>query len=114
VHASELDPWLRITGFLQHLVGVDARLALELYVLPALVQLEPAAAAVLTALDEQRLQALTLTITALIWRLGCWATPDHKQQRTSQRDLELLNSYEQGRLASRPFVVPRADRTIDA
>ncbi len=37
----------------------------------ALVQLEPAAAAVLTALDEQRLQALALTITALLQRLGC-------------------------------------------
>jgi hypothetical protein len=68
----------------------------------------------LTALDEQRLQALALTITALMWRLGHWATTDHKQQRTSQRVLELLNSYEQGRLASRTFVVPSADRTIDA
>jgi hypothetical protein len=70
VHASEWDPWLRITAFPQHLMGVDARLAQELYVLPALVQLEPAAAAVLTALDEQRLQALALTITAFLRRLG--------------------------------------------
>ncbi len=114
VHASESDPWLCITGFPQHLVGVDARLAQELYMQPALVQLEPAAAVVLTAPDEQRLQALALTIMALMWRLGRWATVDHKQQRTLQRDLELFNSYEQGRLASRPFVVPSADRTIDA
>ncbi len=52
MHASESDPWLHITGFPQHLVGVDARLAQELYVPLALVQLEPAAVAVLTALDE--------------------------------------------------------------
>jgi hypothetical protein len=70
VHVSESDPWLRITGFPQHLLGVDARLAQELYVPPALVQLEPATAAVLTALDEQRLQALALTITAHMRRLG--------------------------------------------
>jgi hypothetical protein len=82
VHASELDPGLRITGFPQHLVGVNARLAKELYMPPALVQLEPAAVAVLTALDEQRLQALALTITDLMRRLDRWATTDHKQQCT--------------------------------
>ncbi len=114
MHALESDPWLRITGFPQHLVGVDPRLAQELYVPPALVQLELAAAAVLTALNKQHLQALALTITALMRRLGRWATTDHKQQRTWQRDLKLLNSYKQERLASRPFVVLSADRTIDA
>ncbi len=30
-----------------------------------------------------------------------------------QRDLQRLNSYEQGRLTSRPFVVPSVNRTID-
>ncbi len=64
VHALESDPWLFITGFPQHQVGVNARLAQELYVPPALVKLEPAAADVLTALDEQHLQALALTIMA--------------------------------------------------
>jgi hypothetical protein len=81
---------------------------------PALVQLELAAAAVVTARDEQRLQALTLTIRALLRRLGHWATTNHKQQRTLQRDLKLLNCYEQGRLASCPFIVLSVDRTIDA
>lgn len=47
-------------------------------------------------------------------RLGRWATAEHKQQRTLQRDLEPLNSYEQSRLASRPFVVPSAAPTIHA
>jgi hypothetical protein len=112
VHVSESEPWLRITGFLQHPVGIDVRRVQELYVLLTLVQLKPAAAAVVTARNKPRLQALALTITALLRWLSRWATTDHKQQRTSQRDLELLNSYEQGCLASRPFVVPSADRTI--
>jgi hypothetical protein len=30
VHTSELDLWLRITSFPQHLVGVDVRRAQEL------------------------------------------------------------------------------------
>jgi hypothetical protein len=34
VHVLESDPWLRITGFPQHLMGVDACLAQELYVPP--------------------------------------------------------------------------------
>ncbi len=70
VHALESDPWLRITGFPQHLVGVDARRAQELYVPPALVQLKLAAAAIMLARDEQRLQVLALTITALMRWLG--------------------------------------------
>ncbi len=64
-------------------MGVDARQVQKLYVLSALVQLEPAAAAVVTARDEKCLQALALTITALMRRLSLWATADHKQQCTS-------------------------------
>jgi hypothetical protein len=113
VHASESNPWQRISGFAQHLVGLDRRVAQELYVPPAAAHLKAPAAAVLTTVDEQRLQALAVTITALLKRFGRWATMEHAQQRTSQRDLELLSSYETARLVSRPFTVPARRKTVN-
>jgi hypothetical protein len=113
-HAAEADSWLRVTGFASHLLNLDKQAVQALHEPPAVARLEPATTEVLTFHVEQRILALACTVVALMKRLGPWATPEHAHQRTSHHDLELLNSYERQRIASRPFTVPINGTTIDA